>query len=331
MKKLVLFLMLYSAATVASAAELTWQDLIRKPELRPAQCTLKETLNFQSGVTLRAGQKFDILEINPDEVVVTMPNGNNFSLTPNQTDIVAVANANYAKLTSKQRALTNAEVVKRRDLWSYRLKVKDTFDVGRERIKKGDTVYLMDIKNGKLIVVPSSFSQNFDLKPEDTDLLEQARVHLENPNGAPGIIAEELQGKLVNGVTGAPMNLDMNKLPKYFVIYDAARWCPYTQKFTPQLLKLYQAKKGMRDDFEVFYLPSEKSAAELQMYAKELSFPWPVMSFSQKKKLAALAKVISGHSLPSIQVLDRYGNLIIDNDQYDRDQVLTQLAALLSK
>lgn len=331
MKRFMFFGLMFAwAAMNASAADLTFQDLLRKPELRPAKCTLKETLSFQSGVTLKAGQKFDVLELNaPDSVVVALGRSN-FELFARQTDIVEAANAEWNKLSPEQKSLTVAEVLKRRELWSYRLKVKDTFDVGRERVSKGDTVYLMGAENGKLRVVPKSLSQNFDLAPEDTDILEQARVHLAN-GGAPGILAEELQGRLINQLTDQPYNLDMNKLPKYFVIYSAARWCPYTQKFTPQLLKFYQDMKAKGADFEVIYIPQEKSYTELQTYAKEVSFPWPVLKYPQKDKIVVTAMMISGHSTPVLQVADRYGNIIVNNADMVREEVLKQFGVLLNQ
>lgn len=329
MKKYVFVLMFVLISGVASAENLTFQDLLKKPELRPAKCALTETLSFQSGTTLKAGQQFDVIELNAPNIVVASLGRNNFELFANQTNIVQVANAEWNKLTPEQRGLTVAEVLKRRDLWSYRLKVKDTFDVGRERVNKGDTVYLMGVEAGKLRVVPKSLSQNFDLAPEDTDILEQARVHLAN-GGAPGILAEELQGRLLNQVTGQPYNLDMKKLPKYFVIYSAARWCPYTQKFTPDLLKLYQAMKAKGADFEVIYIPQEKSYTELQTYAKEVNFPWPVLQYPQKNKIVVMAMMISGHSTPAIQVADRYGNILINNADMVREDVLKQFGVLLN-
>lgn len=331
MKRIVFFVMcVLMSGTAWAQTALTFQDLLKKPELRPAKITLTETLSFQSGMVLKAGQKFDVVDLQaPNSVIVSLGRGN-FELFVNQTDIVQAANAEWNKLTPQQKSLTVADVIKRPDLWSYRLKVKDTFDVGRERVNKGDTVYLMDIEGGKLRVVPKSFSQNFDLAPEDTDILEQARLHLAK-GGAPGILAEELQGRLMNQVTGQPYNLDMNKLPKYFLIYSAGRWCPYTQKYTPDLLKFYQDMKKKGADFEVIYIPQERTYAELQMYATETNFPWPVLKFPQKDKVVVIGRMISGHSTPAVQVADRYGKIIINNADMVREDVLKQFGVLLNK
>jgi thiol-disulfide isomerase/thioredoxin len=265
----------------------------------------------------------------PDSVIVEVGRSN-LEFFAKQTDIIEAANAQQNTLTPRQKALTVAEVLKRPELWSYRLKVKDTFDVGRERVNKGDTVYLMRVEGNKLVVVPKSLSQNFDLAPEDTDILEQARVNLENPDGAPGILAEELQGQLINVQTGQPYNLNMKALPKYFVIYSAARWCPYTQKFTPDLLTFYKTMKAKGADFEVFYIPQEKSNAELQTYAKEINFPWPTVKYPQRDKLVVAGRMISGQSTPALQVADRYGNIIINNNDMVREDVLKKFGMLLN-
>lgn len=331
MKTLLSLAVLFAISVLpASAENLTWNDLVNKPEFRPAQCSVKETIQFQSGTTLRPGQKLDILEINPGEIVLSL-NGNNFSLEPQQTDVVAAANAAYAKLTPKQRELTYDTILKRKDLWSFKLKVKDSFDVGNLRIKKGDSVYLMDVKNGKLAVAPYTMNMHFEIRPQDTDILEQARAHVEKPNGAPGILAEEMEGKLINAATNQPINLDMNNLPKYYVLYQGARWCPYCQAFNPKMLKVYQEMRAKNKSFELFYIPSEKSAAETQQIAKELNFPWPVIGFQHKDKLVSIGKVMGRNSIPNAKVTDRYGNILLDNRVLDNDVFLAEFVKLLEK
>jgi thiol-disulfide isomerase/thioredoxin len=325
-----LFVLFTIAVFPASADNLTWNDLVNKPELRPAQCSVKEIIQFQSGTTLKPGQKLDILEINANEIVLSL-NGNNFSLEPQQTDAVAAANAAYAKLTPKQRELTYATILQRPDLWSFKLKVKDSFDVGNLRIKKGDTVYLMDVKGGKLAVAPYTMNMHFEILPQDTDILEQARQHVEKPNGAPGILAEEMEGKLINAITGQPFDLDLNDLPQYYVLYQGARWCPYCQEFTPKLLKVYQQMRAKNKSFEVYYIPSEKSAAETQQFAKELNFPWPVIGFQHKDKLVSVGKVLGRNSIPNAKVMDRYGKILLDNRVLDNDVFLAEFVKLLEK
>jgi len=317
------------ACGAAVAGELTWQELVRRPELWPAQCTAKETMQFQRGATIRAGEKLSIIEIEADQVIVATADGRmNFAAGPGDVDVLEVARAEYAKLTPQQQALTMAQVLERKDLWPHRLKVRPAYELsdGR-RIRSGDFVYFMDVKNGELVVAPDTFDLHFEIPPADTDLFVQAREYL--AKGSPGRLVQELQGKLVDGQTGQPKPLDPDSPPRYFVLYAAARWCPYTQAFTPQLLKVYQEMKPKHPDFEVIYLPGEKSDAELKQYAKEMAFPWPVVEYSQKEKMAVIATLIGRSSTPEIEVVDRYGNLILDNYTLDREQVLAKFQELL--
>jgi thiol-disulfide isomerase/thioredoxin len=330
MRTLNLLLALGLLASAASGGELSWPDLVRRPELWPSQCAVKHALQFQKGGGIAAGQTVNVLEIHPNEIVIGTTDGKaSIGLKPDDTDTLAVARSAWAKLTPAQQELTVAAILKRPELWPLRLTLNATFDLGHgKRVKKGDTIYLMTVEKGQLVVCPSSVDLHFEVQPEDTDLYLQARKYLGDPKGAPGRLAEELQGKMINAATGAPAPFNTNALPRYYVIYHAARWCPYTQKFTPDLLKLYQEMKPKHPEFEVIYIPAEKSAAELQLYAKEMDFPWPAVDFQQKQKLVVLAWVLGRSSTPELGVLDRYGNTVIDSAQIDRDTALKQLAAL---
>lgn len=329
MKTLNLICAVTLLAAAVSAQELTWPQLLQKREFQPAQCTLKKSLEFQSGKSVKAGQTLNILEMHPDEIVLGTIDGRmSFGVKPADTDALAVANAAYAKLTPKQRELTYAVILKHPELWPWSLKLTDSFDLGGRRWRKGDTFYLMSVKQGKLVVVPPTFNLHTELDPQDTDILSYARKYVDDTNNAPGRLALELQGKLVNAATGAAAPLNTNAMPRYYIIYHAARWCPYTQKFTPGLLDLYQQMKPRHPEFEVIYVPVEKSAAELQLYAKELNFPWPAVDFNKKEQLAVLAGVLGRSSTPELGVFDRFGNTVIDPATVDRDSALKQLAAL---
>ena len=332
MKIASLLLGVWMLAVNAGAQELTWAELLQRPEHWPTECAMKKSFEFQSGKSLKVGQKVTVLEMSPNEIVVGSLDGKiSFGTKPTDTDALAVANAAYARLTPKQRELTYAAILKRPELWPWSVKLTEAFDVGRKRFNKGDTVYLMNVKKGDLVVVPPTFDQHFEVKPNETDILAYARKYVDDPAGAPGRLNEELRGKLINAATGAPAPLSTNAPPRYYVIYHGARWCPYTQKFTPDLLALYNETKPQRADFEVIYIPAEKSAAELQQYAKEVNFPWPALDFRQKQKSAVLAGILGRTSLLEFWVLDRYGNVVVENLKQDRDAALKEFAALLKQ
>ncbi|HUK84202.1 MAG TPA: thioredoxin-like domain-containing protein [Verrucomicrobiae bacterium] len=333
MKTLHLVLAVCLGSTIAAAEELTWQDLVSRPEVRPTQCTVKKAMKFKSGASVQAGQKVNILKFEPNQIVISTMDGRvTFAASPTDTDVLAVANEAWAKLTPAQRGLTYASLLKRPDLWPWSVKLTAAYEFsGGRRMNKGDTVYLMTVKNGELVVCPSQFDMHFEVAPDATDILTFARKYVDNKDGAPGRLVQELDGKLINAATSEPAPLKSDPMPRYYVIYHAARWCPYTQKFTPDLLKLYKEMRPKNPEFEVIYVPVEKSAAELQLYAKELNFPWPAVDFNKKNQLAVLGWVLGHSSTPELGVFDRYGNTVIDPATVDRDEALKQLAELWKK
>jgi thiol-disulfide isomerase/thioredoxin len=328
-----LFLAIGLTSSIVSAQALTWPELVKHTELRPAQCSLKKPMAFQSGASVKAGQKLNIVEFEAAQIVLSTVDGRvTFATAPGDTDVLDVAIAEYAKLTPAQRALTYEALLKRSDLWPASVKLTAAFDLGsNRRLNKGETVYLMAVEKGELVVCPSQFDLHLEVPPNATDILAYARKFVDEKDGAPGRLVEELDGKLINAATGQPMPLNPDAMPRYYVIYHAARWCPYTQKFTPGLVAFYKNNKPKHPEFEVIYVPAEKSAAELQTYAKEVPFPWPAVAFDKNKQLAVLGWTLGHSSTPELAVYDRYGNLVIDPAKVDRDAALKQLAALLNK
>ena len=211
---LILGLCLLAGRTIAQ--ELTWTELLRRPEHWPKECTMKKSFDFQSGKSLKVGQKVTVLELTANEIVVGSLDGKiSFGTKPTDTDALATANAAYAKLTPKQRELTYAAILKRPELWPYSLKLTEAFDVGRKRFNKGDSVYLMSVKKDQLVVVPATFDQHFEVKPHETDILAYARKYVDEKDGGPGRLNEELRGKLINAATGSPAPLSTNEPPRY--------------------------------------------------------------------------------------------------------------------
>ena len=47
-------------AGAAAAQELTWTELANRPELWPAQCTVKSAIKFEGGASVQPGQKVEV-------------------------------------------------------------------------------------------------------------------------------------------------------------------------------------------------------------------------------------------------------------------------------
>jgi hypothetical protein len=112
------------AATEANApiAQLRWVELLNRPEFWPAQCTMKQTMEFQGGVTIKAGQKVKVDGLSAKEIELSTLDGKTqFTAAPEETAVLSAANEEYARLTPKQRELSYASLANRKELWPYRV------------------------------------------------------------------------------------------------------------------------------------------------------------------------------------------------------------------
>ena len=75
MKALSVILAVFTMATAARGEDLSWADLARRPELWPAQCTIKEAMQFQAGMSVKAGQSLNVLEIRANDADVQTADG----------------------------------------------------------------------------------------------------------------------------------------------------------------------------------------------------------------------------------------------------------------
>ena len=55
-------------AGAAAAQDLSWTELANRPELWPAQCTVKDTIKFEGGVSVPAGAKVEVVDFKGNEV-----------------------------------------------------------------------------------------------------------------------------------------------------------------------------------------------------------------------------------------------------------------------
>ena len=293
MKNMLGILFVALAAAGASAQELSWPELVRSKEFWPAECILKKALQFQSGKGVRAGQKINVLDLQATQVEAAAL-GMGFAVRPEDTDCLAVARAVHAALTPAQRQLSYTSILARKDLWPYRVALTEPIELGPPDgvLPPGYQVVLLDVdkRTGKLSLVTEKTRTGFDLEAEATDLLAQVRkAVLEGP---PSRMAAEMEGRLVNAITGAPAPLDASALPRYYLLYRGGGWCPYTRKLTPDVVKFYNEMHPKHPEFETIYLPVDKSAGELQAYAKAAGFPWPAVAFERSKDLKIIASLL---------------------------------------
>ena len=358
MKKLAcVWAFVLSLGGVAVAQDLTWQELAQRPELWPAQCTVKQGINFQGGVSVRAGQVVNVFDFKGNEVELTTTDGRvTFAAEPDETDVLNVAREAYAKLTPKQRALTYPSIVQQKELWPYRVTITRSFTLAPGKVVQvGDSVLVKDIQPGKVDVVSEKLNARFGVAMPATDLMAQVRKFVEDDQAGPrlvamqkaaeeklaaeqkaqaekikaeGRVAVELEGKLINSQTGKPEPLGANAMPHYVVFLRGQSTCPITRRFLPTFIKYCQDMKQKQSEFEVVYLTIE-DLPETEKFAQELGFSWRTVSY-ENTTMACVSPYIDGR-IPQLIVMDRDGKILANGIQATAPAALQQLDALLKQ
>lgn len=357
MKMLNSILVICLTAGAAAAQELTWTELANRPELWPVQCTVKDTMKFEGGATVPAGSKVEVRDFKGNEVnLVTTDGRTYFAAEPDETDVLDVAREAYAKLTPKQRALTYPLLVQRKELWPYLVTITKTFDLGQGKIvHAGDQVRLKDIQPGKVDVVSEKLNTRFSVAPPVTDLMAQGRKFVEDDQAGPRLLAMqkqaeekwmaeqklmadkikaqgrvvlELDGKLINSVTGRPEPLDTNALPRYIVFLRGSTTCSITRNFTPTFVKYYNKIKAAHPELEVIYLTID-SLPDTEKFAQEMGFSWRAVTY-ENTTMSSVNPYIDGR-IPQLIVMDRTGKVLANGIQSTAPDALHQLDTLLKQ
>lgn len=102
---------------------------------------------------------------------------------------------------------------------------------------------------------------------------------------------------------------------KVTAFYFSAHWCPPCKTFTPKLVSFYSELKQDGADFEIIFVSSDKSEAEMMQYMQEAEMPWPAVPF-RSKEAGALQQIkqdeLDSKGIPALVVVR--GEQIITKD-----------------
>ncbi len=345
-------------ASVGFSQELSWAELARRPELWPAQCTIKQGVAFQDGVRVAAGQTLRVHQVKANEAEVgTLDGRTDFTVGPDETDLLAVAQAAYARLTPRQRALTYPAIARQKELWPAEVALAKSFDLGGGiSLHAGAKIAVVAVLPDRLTLhIPQG---DFQVAPYATDVMAQARQFVEDPQAGPRFLAAqqqlagaqkqaaeqrvadekqaaqvriytELQGKLVNSLTDRPEPLDARAPPHYLVFFRGSSTCPITNRVAPGFIQWYHEMKPRHPDFEVIWIMTE-SPADTARFARKLGFSWRAVTYESTPSMPEVNRPITG-LLPQLIVMDPSGRILIDASQNAVPGAIRQLDALLRK
>jgi nucleoredoxin len=133
-------------------------------------------------------------------------------------------------------------------------------------------------------------------------------------------IRDALKGDLVGYQNNGVTRIDDSKLAnkKFIAFYFSAKWCGPCRKFTPELVEYYNRVAPQHPEFEVVFVSSDRSAAEMEAYMREANMPWPAIDF-QKIPGKAEIKKYAGRGIPCLVLVDSMGKILsgsFDGTQY---------------
>lgn len=121
--------------------------------------------------------------------------------------------------------------------------------------------------------------------------------------------------------------------PEFYVLYYGAYWCGPCRRFSPRMLEAYRTLKAeAADRFEVIFLSSDQDELGQITYAKEVPMPWPVLKFSQARRIPVFEQW-RADGIPSVVVVTRDGEALFHSYRGEEylgpDDPLTRFSQLL--
>lgn len=197
---------------------------------------------------------------------------------------------------------------------------------------EGSEIAVVKTTAGKIHEIPlsslSAADQEFvksQTKPEAAEADKTAEKADPKPAGdtksagAPSVFQKMLDGKLVALDGKRIAKYAMTEEPRFYAFYFSAHWCPPCRGFTPKLVEFYNAQEGKKKDFEIIYVSSDNSEAQMEEYIKEDKMPWPAIAYRNVARMKEIKKY-GGKGIPCLVLVDREGNVI--SHSYDGEKYL---------
>lgn len=333
-----LFATCLAAGAQEPPPELTWKQLVARPDLWPKKCKVTKDQQWNEG-KITAGTECPVVELRNESAIVQLSPTSSGEVRPEVTDVLAVAKAAWRAMTPAQRELDLPALARRADLWPAKVTLQRGLDRlgfdGKGALPAGSQVDF-GAWDGKWVRVRHPKIEGLGpLRLGDTDFVELARAAAAGPAGKGRRVLRDLDGKLVHASTGAKQKLSPDAAPEYLLLYFSAGWCGPCQKFSPQLVAFHQKHgKHVGKRFQTVWISRDKSEADMRRYGKQHDFPWLAVAWKDLDKVP-VTQAYAYAGIPDLILLDANGAVLATSyegaDYPGPDPVLAALEERLAK
>lgn len=317
---------------------LTWSQIVARPELWPKECALPSGAKSERE-TLDKGAVVPVLELREDGIAIGLPGGRGTLMRAELTDALQRANGAWLAMSQEQRALTLETLRTRADLWPTKVTLRVP-QIGGDGavLQKAGTEMDLGSFDGKWIRAQAARVEagTLPFPLHATDFVDRVRAAIGKPvDGKGHRVLAELDGKVVSLATGKKAKVQAKTPPEFVVLYFSAGWCPGCRQFSPTLVDFYgKHKRDVGKRFEIVWVSRDRSAAEMQQYAKAHGFAWLAVAWDNLNSIP-ITQAYDPLGIPSVVVLDAKGALLADSyvgaEYPGPEKALAVLEGLLAK
>jgi thiol-disulfide isomerase/thioredoxin len=119
---------------------------------------------------------------------------------------------------------------------------------------------------------------------------------------------------------------------RYTLLYFGAGWCPDCRRFSPALVRAYDALPKAHKPFEVLLLTMDKTEDGLLKFMRTEKMNFPALAFARMSGAEDLKKFYSGHGIPCLTLIDQQGTVLLQSkSDQDANEVLKEAEELVKR
>ncbi len=123
---------------------------------------------------------------------------------------------------------------------------------------------------------------------------------------------------------------ELEKNPRYFILYYSASWCPICRKIVAESADFYRANIAENPQVELVMMSKDKDSAHADEWAKAANMPWPILYYASFDQVE-VARANLPEGIPMMILIDNTGDVIAQGRSEAMLKALTRLDVLKKK